>query len=61
VSPWAEVYIGSRMLGTTPLASTPLTEGTYTIRLRNPELGREKKLFVTVRPGETVRVKTSFD
>ena len=60
VAPWAEVYIGSRKLGTTPLASVPLPEGTYTLRLHNPELG-EKKLSVTVRAGEKVRVRTRFE
>ena len=55
--PWAEVFIGKRRLGTTPLAPISLTEGTYTLRLVNPDLKKEKIVTARVKPGQVTRLK----
>jgi len=59
-APWAEVYIGNRKLGTTPLAPVTLTEGTYTLKLVNPELKKSKTVSARVRAGQTTRVKETL-
>jgi hypothetical protein len=53
VKPWADVYVGARKLGTTPLAPRELYEGTYVVKLVNSELGAIKEVKVTVAPGAT--------
>ncbi|MBI3179705.1 MAG: PEGA domain-containing protein, partial [Deltaproteobacteria bacterium] len=51
VRPWAEVYLGQRKLGTTPMAPLSLYEGSYALRLKNSELAVERVVQVSVRPG----------
>jgi serine/threonine-protein kinase len=53
--PWSKVFEGSRLLGTTPMANVPLTEGTHTLTFVNPDLPPVKRA-VTVRAGEEQRV-----
>jgi eukaryotic-like serine/threonine-protein kinase len=55
VKPWADVYMGSRKLGTTPMAPMTLYEGTYELRLHNPELGKERLIQVEVEGGKTIK------
>ncbi|HYH94774.1 PEGA domain-containing protein, partial [Hyalangium sp.] len=55
--PWADVYIGERKLGTTPLAPREVYEGSYTLRLVNSELGAIKAVKVVVQPGKTTVVR----
>jgi hypothetical protein len=55
--PRAEVFIGKRRLGTTPLAPVTLTEGTYQLRLVNPELKKEKTVSARIRAGQVTRLK----
>ncbi|WP_224363645.1 serine/threonine-protein kinase [Hyalangium versicolor] len=55
--PWADVYIGERKLGTTPLAPREVYEGSYTVRLVNSELGAIKAVKVVVEPGRTTVVR----
>ncbi len=52
VHPWAEVLLGGRSYGTTPLAA-PLTvaAGRQMFVLRNSDLGVERRIFVTVPAG----------
>jgi serine/threonine-protein kinase len=55
-TPWSEVYLGSRHLGTTPLANVRLPAGSHTLTLRAP--GRPPQYTtVTIRPGENTRVR----
>ncbi|MEE8408433.1 MAG: serine/threonine-protein kinase [Myxococcota bacterium] len=56
VRPWAEVYLGRKKLGTTPMPPVSLYEGTYAFKLVNSELGVEKIVQVSVRPGKPRRV-----
>lgn len=57
VHPWAEVELDGRSLGLTPLSAVPVTSGRHQLVLRNPELGLERKLRVTIRAGAEVLVK----
>ncbi|OGQ89445.1 MAG: hypothetical protein A2289_07515 [Deltaproteobacteria bacterium RIFOXYA12_FULL_58_15] len=54
--PWADVYLGRRKLGTTPMAPVSLFEGTYAIRFVNERLGVERVVQVSVKPGKTRRI-----
>jgi hypothetical protein len=53
--PWSKVFDGARLLGTTPMANVPLSEGTHTLTFVNPDLPPTKRT-VTVRAGEEERV-----
>ncbi len=53
VTPWADVYLGEKKLGTTPLAPRELYEGAYRIRLVNSELGAIRELEVKISAGKT--------
>lgn len=48
VRPWAEVIIDGRKLGYTPVRRHKLQAGVHRIVLKNPKLGMEKKMKVTV-------------
>lgn len=60
VTPWADVYLGDKKLGTTPLAPRELYEGTYTLRLVNSELGAIKTLRVVVLPKKTTVIRETL-
>ncbi|MHB8877057.1 MAG: hypothetical protein ACYC8T_25460 [Myxococcaceae bacterium] len=60
VTPWADVYLGDKKLGTTPLAPREFYEGTYTLRLVNSELGAIKTMKVVVQPGKTTVVREAL-
>jgi eukaryotic-like serine/threonine-protein kinase len=53
--PWSKVFDGSRLLGTTPMAGVPLSEGTHTLTFVNPELPPVKRT-VSVRAGQEERL-----
>ena len=53
--PWAEVSVGSRALGQTPLGNVSLPIGNYEVVFRHPELG-ERRRTVVVTAGEKARV-----
>ena len=53
--PWAKVYEGERLLGTTPMAQVPLAEGTHVLTFINPELPPIKRTVV-VRQGEETKI-----
>lgn len=55
-TPWANVYYGDKMLGTTPLTQRTMPVGTYELELRNPQTG-VRRVSVTIRHGRTTRVK----
>jgi len=60
VKPWAEVYWHGRKLGLTPMPPFELYEGTHELKLRNPDLGVERTVSITVRPGEVTKVVERF-
>lgn len=57
--PWAEVVIGGRSYGETPLANIPLPLGVHEVTLRHPSLG-ERVQPVTVRLGAPNRVSVDL-
>jgi len=58
-TPWSEVYLGGRHLGTTPLANVRLPVGTHVLTLRSP--GRSaQRTSVTIRADEQTRVRLSL-
>lgn len=52
--PWANVYLGGRMLGTTPLDRVPLPAGRQALRLENPELEAATEYVVQIDSGRLV-------
>ena len=58
-TPWSEVYLGPRLLGTTPLSNVRLPAGRHTLTLRAQ--GRAPRRHpVTIRPDEETRVRLSL-
>lgn len=57
VKPWADVFLGGKLLGTTPFAPLKMSSGTKTFVLKNGPLGVEKKVTVVVKPGKLVEVR----
>jgi len=55
-NPWSEVYLGKRKLGITPLLGVKLPAGRHRLRLTNPQIGVEKTISVTIRPGKTSKL-----
>src|SRR5581483_5051575 len=53
--PWAKVFEGARLVGTTPMANVPLAEGTHVLTFVNPELPPVRKT-VQVKAGEEARL-----
>jgi hypothetical protein len=54
-SPWAEVYLGKRRLGNTPLQGVRLPAGRHRLRLVNPQRGLTARITVRIRAGRTTR------
>ncbi|GAB5541458.1 MAG: hypothetical protein SangKO_012180 [Sandaracinaceae bacterium] len=58
-TPWSEVYLGGRHLGTTPLANVRLPAGRHVLSLRHP--GRPARRHpVSIRAGRTTRVRLAL-
>lgn len=55
-TPWSDVYLGNRKLGTTPFANIKLPAGTHVLTFRNPDRPPHKRKVV-VRPGQTTKLK----
>jgi hypothetical protein len=55
---WAEVWIGGKAIGETPL-QVPLPAGRQSILLKKPS-GAQKRVDVVIVPGETIRVKETL-
>jgi hypothetical protein len=53
--PWAEVFIGERRMGETPIGNLRVPVGVHEVVFRHPTLG-ERRSFVTVTVGETARL-----
>jgi serine/threonine-protein kinase len=52
--PWTRVTEGNAALGTTPLVHVPLSAGTHTLTLDNPDQGIHQTYMVTIKQGESV-------
>jgi serine/threonine-protein kinase len=59
--PWANVYVGGRMLGTTPLDRVPLPAGRQVLRLENPELEASTEYVVQLDSGRLVSRFVDWD
>lgn len=58
-TPWCEVFLGSRRLGTTPLTNVRLPVGRHVLTLRSP--GRPaRRQAVRIRANETTRVRLAL-
>jgi serine/threonine-protein kinase len=57
--PWSKVYLGGRLLGTTPLGNVRVPAGRHSLRLVNPESG-ERTIGVTIVADQTKRVSLSL-
>ncbi|MDI1446528.1 serine/threonine-protein kinase [Polyangium sp. 6x1] len=60
VSPWADVSVDGRSVGTTPLAPISLAPGPHSVVLRNSELGASRSLSVTIKPGKPSSVRVDL-
>jgi serine/threonine-protein kinase len=59
VRPWAKISIGSKSYGKSPKTIT-LPEGRHTIRLVNPDLGKDEKVPVTITADERTNVSRNW-
>jgi hypothetical protein len=55
-TPWAEVQLDGRSLGTTPIRRTAIGAGSHVLVFENPPLGRTLRVPIRVEPGANVRV-----
>lgn len=53
-TPWSNVFVDGKLIGTTPLMQAKLPAGTRALTLRNPELGLEASYSVTILENQTV-------
>jgi len=53
-APWSNVYLGERLLGSTPLIRLPLPPGKHVLTLKNPELGASMSYVVEIKSGAAV-------
>jgi serine/threonine protein kinase len=54
--PWADVYLGKKYLGETPINGLALAPGEYILMIRNRRLGKEKNIKVTIQANrKTIR------
>ena len=60
VFPWAEVFIGRRRIGVTPIREYPLTAGRHRVVLRNEELGKEETTQINVKPEQALRIRRDW-
>jgi hypothetical protein len=59
-TPYAEVFLGERSLGVTPLEPVELPEGAHLFRFVNKETNRAENREVNVIPGQQVIVKVDL-
>jgi hypothetical protein len=53
--PWADVWIDGRRAGSSPLNDLPISCGMHEIVFTSRELGVERRISLTLHPGETVK------
>jgi hypothetical protein len=61
VEPWADVYLGDKKLGTTPLAPREFYEGSYSLKLVNSEIGAMRNVKVQVEAGKTTVLREKLN
>ena len=54
--PWAKVYLGTRLLGETPLTAVRLPAGEQRLRFVNEPLGIDQVRIVVVHPGDNPKI-----
>lgn len=54
--PWANVYLGNRLLGATPLTAVRLPAGEQRLRFVNEPLGIDQVKIIVVRPGDNPKI-----
>jgi hypothetical protein len=57
-SPWADVFVDGRAVGSTPIGNVPVTVGPHTVVWRHPQLGERQQ---TVRVGARTPARASVD
>jgi len=57
----AEVFIGSRSIGRTPLDGVPLSPGVYSVRVVAPDHTGAREFIVTVRPHRTASLHAAWN
>jgi len=57
-TPWAEVSVDGRSIGTTPLGNVSVAVGTHEVVWRNPQFGEKRKTVVV---GATTPVRLTMD
>jgi serine/threonine-protein kinase len=60
VTPWAEVQLDGRSVGTTPLSAIELGEGVHQVTLRNVQLGALVKKRVVVHPDKETALRVDL-
>lgn len=60
-TPWANVSLDGRSLGTAPLRRVAIGAGTHTLRFENPALGRHVERTFRVEPGASVVLTANLD
>jgi serine/threonine-protein kinase len=61
-SPWAIVFLdGHRIAHHTPIRDVRVSEGRHKVRFLNPELRREKTVWLTVKPGSKHTVSVDLE
>jgi hypothetical protein len=58
-TPWAEVFVDGKSVGTTPLGNLPVTVGSHEITYRHPQMG-ERRQSVIVKAHSPTRIGFSF-
>jgi PEGA domain len=58
-TPWAEVFVDGKSVGTTPLANLPIAVGSHEITYRHPQMG-ERRQSVVVKAHSPTRIGFSF-
>lgn len=58
--PWTTVFLGSRVLGDTPLINLSLPAGTHRLRFKNPSENIDRTQEVVIKPRETTVKKLTF-
>ena len=60
-TPWSEVLLDGKKLGTTPLIEVSLPVGEHTLQLQNPERGLKKSYRVSIKAGQTTKKRLGLD
>ena len=59
--PWADVWLNSKKLGTTPFPKVDLCEGSYKLLLINADLNKKKQVDISIAPNELTKVNVSME